>query len=137
MIEAEGDLRIFVGLASGWENHASDHPELEAAIVEQATGPPQSPGATAVGRSAGRTLHGQVTGDNHRDGAFSHAFYQESDLILPGDEHSFAYGLNDAGTVVGLSARSGGPVRAFVSERGNLRDLSRDCFITTFWARLA
>jgi hypothetical protein len=35
-VDAEGDLRVFVRLASEWEDHPSDRPKLEAAIVEQA-----------------------------------------------------------------------------------------------------
>ncbi len=67
---------------------------------------------------------GQVVGDSHLDGEMSHAFWQGHDLILSGDEFSFAYDLNDAGALVGLSARTRGPVRAFVYRGGEMTDLS-------------
>jgi len=67
---------------------------------------------------------GQVAGDSHLDGGMSHAFCEQLDLILPGDEFSFAYDLNDAGMIVGLSARQGGAVRAFVYRQGQMEDLS-------------
>ncbi len=35
-VDGEGDLRVCVGLASEWEDHPSERPKLEAAIVEQA-----------------------------------------------------------------------------------------------------
>jgi hypothetical protein len=35
-VELEGDLRIFVGLASAWEDHPSSRPQLGSEIVEEA-----------------------------------------------------------------------------------------------------
>jgi hypothetical protein len=32
---AQGDLRVFVGLASEWEDHPNDRPEIETAVIEQ------------------------------------------------------------------------------------------------------
>ena len=67
---------------------------------------------------------GRLAGDTLRDNDSSHAFVQGDDLILSGDDFSFAYDLNDAGHAVGLSARTSGPVSAFVFRNGKLSNVS-------------
>jgi probable HAF family extracellular repeat protein len=44
--------------------------------------------------------------------------------FLPGDVHSEAYGINERRQVVGLSCDANGNCRAFIWEKGVMRDLN-------------
>lgn len=73
---------------------------------------------------------GWVAGDSQITGSSSyHAFRHDGTTILdlgtlPGDAQSFAYGINAAGWVVGLSVPAVGSARAFLHDGTTMHDLN-------------
>jgi probable HAF family extracellular repeat protein len=93
------------------------------ATTRIALNPPDGPAAArAINESGMVAGHSTLPGQEGTH-AFLHAYGVTRDLGTLGGRNSFAYGINDAGVVVGTSDIAGGRYRAFALRGGGLVDL--------------